>query len=118
MGTKVNPDQIIAAIENAGPKATYAQIATVLGVRPRTLRNYKARWKTVAVALEDLREDRHDFVESKLMDAIENGNIAAIIFYAKTQMKDRGYVERQELTGADGNDVTIRVIYGDDGTDG
>ena len=28
-----------------------------------------------------------------------------IIFYAKTQMKDRGYTERSEITGRDGKDL-------------
>jgi len=62
---------------------------------------------TVQQALDDIREERHDFVENKLMTLIGENNITAIIFYLKTQAKHRGYVERQELTGADGGDITI-----------
>ncbi len=41
----------------------------------------------------------------KLMEAVENGEIAAIIFRLKTKGKKRGYVERQELTGADNQPI-------------
>jgi hypothetical protein len=39
------------------------------------------------------------------MEAVEAGEIAAIIFRLKTKGKKRGYVERQELTGADNQPI-------------
>jgi hypothetical protein len=39
-----------------------------------------------------------DFVESKLFENIKNGNVAAQIFYLKTKAKNRGYIERQEVS--------------------
>lgn len=50
-----------------------------------------------------------DRAEIKLMQAIEDGEIAAIIFRLKTKGKKRGYVERQEVTGAGGDKVIIQV---------
>ena len=41
-------------------------------------------------------EQAKDFVESKLYQQIEKGNVPSIIFYMKTKCKDRGYVERTE----------------------
>lgn len=61
---------------------------------------------------EDLQiEDERatDRAEIKLMEAIEDGEIAAIIFRLKTKGKKRGYVERQEVTGAGGEKVIIQV---------
>lgn len=43
-----------------------------------------------------------DFVESNLMKKIRKGDTACLIFVAKTKAKKRGYVERQEHSGPDG----------------
>lgn len=59
---------------------------------------YKAR-------VIDLREMKKDFVESKLMKLVEQGDTAATIFSAKTLLKDRGYIERNEVTGANGSAI-------------
>ncbi len=49
-----------------------------------------------------LEEGDIDSAETALKRQILDGNITAIIFYLKTKGKHRGYVERQELTGANG----------------
>lgn len=62
---------------------------------------------TEDLIIEDERAT--DRAEIKLMEAIEDGEIAAIIFRLKTKGKKRGYVERQEVTGAGGDKVIIHV---------
>lgn len=52
--------------------------------------NEDAEFKSVC---DDIKEDTVDSVESKLFQAIGDGNITAIIFYLKTHAKDRGYIE-------------------------
>lgn len=49
-----------------------------------------------AEAVQSVSEQAKDFVETKLFEQIRNGNVSSIIFYCKTKMKDRGYVERTE----------------------
>ena len=62
-------------------------------------------------AVAELKEYKKDFIESKLIKLINEGDTAATIFAAKTQLKDRGYIERTELTGADGKDlIPINII--------
>jgi hypothetical protein len=61
------------------------------------------------------KEIKKDFIETALMRKIREGDTAAIIFASKTQLKDRGYIERQELTGADGDKLgafTVEIING------
>lgn len=66
--------------------------------------------KDFAKAVKDIENITFDFVESQLHKQIKDNNTASTIFYAKTKMKHRGYIERTEITGAEGGEVTIKVI--------
>lgn len=59
--------------------------------------------KEVAIVKEELL----DMAETQLIRAINNSDsnshMTAVIFYLKTQGKKRGYIERSEFTGADGD---------------
>jgi hypothetical protein len=54
-----------------------------------------------------------DFAETKLYELVNDGVPSAVIFLCKTKFKNRGYVERQEITGMHGKnlDINIEVIY-------
>lgn len=43
-----------------------------------------------------------DYVVSKLFKLIDKGNVRAIIYYCQTQLKDRGFGNKVEVTGKDG----------------
>ena len=47
-----------------------------------------------------------------IFENIRDGRTAEMIFYLKSKGKKRGYVERQEITGADGmpNNFQIEII--------
>lgn len=70
--------------------------------------------------LQDEREKMIDNVESTLYNQALDGNTTAMIFFLKTQGKNRGYVERQEVTGADGESLPpaiVNVYLPDNGRD-
>ena len=50
-----------------------------------------------------------DFVESQLFKNIKDGKTSEMIFYLKTKGKKRGYIERQEITGADGMPTNFQI---------
>lgn len=58
-------------------------------------------------AVENVKDEKKDFVESALFKLIKKGDTAAVIFSAKTLLKDRGYVERYQYANVDtnGNDI-------------
>jgi hypothetical protein len=62
-----------------------------------------------ANAVTDLDNVVIDFAESQLHKQINDGSVAATIFLLKTKGKNRGYVERQEITGMGGSKLDIQV---------
>lgn len=62
----------------------------------------------------DIEEANIDYAENKLLSQIRECNMTAIIFYLKTKGKNRGYVERQEVTGRDGADIILPKITAED----
>lgn len=92
---KVTAAQAAQAVKDK--KGFVTQAANQLGISRQQLHNLINKHPTVKEALTDAREEMKDFAESKIYEGINGGNTALIIFYAKTQMKDRGYTEKQEI---------------------
>lgn len=69
--------------------------------------NRKSRDKEIADAFTEAEENVADIAENRLITAINEGELKAVIFYLKTKGKKRGYTERQEFTGADGEPIKI-----------
>ena len=64
-----------------------------VGIRRERYYDWLKNDTKFAEQVNDVLEVSKDFVESKIYEGIRDGNTALIIFYAKTKMKDRGYVE-------------------------
>jgi hypothetical protein len=76
----------------------------------RTVYDWRSNDPDFQRAVEDVTESVYDFVESKIMEQIGEGNTAVLIFFAKTKMKARGYIERQEISVSD---APAFVVEGD-----
>ena len=83
-------------------------VAEACGVTTRAVQKWGKHPK-VAAMFEEVRFARLDLAESTIIQAIKNRNITAAIFYLKCHGKARGWVERQEVTGADGGPLTHDV---------
>lgn len=115
--TKHTCDEVLAAIHKMrathGEKWTQTNLADELGVSARTITRYQTKWVQVKEAISESRERRHDWAESRLFALIEELNPAAVIFYAKTQLRGRGYIERTEIANAtddDGRSIPFRLV--------
>lgn len=100
-------------------RGNMAAVGRALGVtRQAVLLRVNASPELRAI-FEECRETVKDLTESKLFKAIRNGEAWAICFFLKCQAKDRGYTERHEITGANGEAMRMEVVedeawYGND----
>lgn len=87
-----------------------------VGIGRTTFYNYYNNDQEFKAQVDDIANMSLDFAESKLLEQIKDNSTAATIFYLKTKGKKRGYVERQEITGADGipSNVKIEIIRNED----
>jgi len=76
-----------------------------------TINTRRKRVKAVEDVIRECRGELVDFGELALRRAVVAGEPWAVGLVLKTLGKDRGYIERQEITGADGGD--IRMVWDD-----
>jgi hypothetical protein len=107
-GNGYTAEEVVKAIENS--RGFVTTIAKNLGCSRVHVYRLIDKYATAKEALENEREGVKDFAEGKLIQQIDAGNITAIIFYLKCQGKDRGYVERTEITGADGAPLKVEFV--------
>ena len=108
---RVTNTRMLEAVKKNGGAVYLA--ARELGCSPNTIYNRMERVPSIKQAVEDARGEVVDYAEQKLRLAILNGEPWAIAMALKTIGKHRGYVERQEVTGAEGSHIVVRLV-GDD----
>lgn len=79
------------------------------GVARSTFYRWMDEDETFKAAVEEIREAAIDHVESKLFSLIDSGDTGSTIFFLKTRAKKRGYVERNEITGPDGEPLAAAI---------
>jgi len=86
--------------------------AEASGIDRSTIYDWKKSDDNFAKSMAEIQERVGDFVESKLLNNISKGLETSIIFYCKTKLRERGYKEKQEITGEDGSPmkVTFEVL--------
>lgn len=80
----------------------YSRAAKRLKCVPNTVKKYVDNSEYLQGVIAETKEVLIDMAEDGLQHLIRKRNLGAICFYLKTQAKQRGYVERSEMTGANG----------------
>ena len=106
---KYTQEQVIEALEQS--KGLIAPAARALGCSRDTIRSYLEEYSDVAQAKLDQREAVTDMAENSLYEAIRRGEAWAVCFYLKCMAKDRGYVEKAEISGPGGKPISIKLVY-------
>lgn len=94
--------EVIDALEKG---YTCVGAGQLLGCSAETIRNYANKYPTVKTALRGKRRELVDLAEMSLRRAVVKGEGWAVALTLKTLGRDDGYVERSELTGADGGPI-------------
>ena len=77
-----------------------------------TVGRYVAQHACCRRARDEAREALVDEAEDKLAKHIRDGDLRAIQFFLRTQGRHRGYVERQEVAGPGGQEMSVRLDFG------
>ncbi len=93
--TEANKETFLQALEEQGGNVSKA--ATACGIPRITHYKWLEADPEYKEAVRFVQEATIDHVENKLMDCINGGKEASIIFFLKTRAKHRGYVEKQEI---------------------
>ena len=108
-------DQVLAALEAAGGFITKA--AAKLGCSTMTVHNYLNKYPDLREAKLAIDDQYLDLAEEKLLSLIRRGSLGAIIFMLKCKGRERGWIERQTITGPDDTPLKIKVTISDDDMD-
>lgn len=92
---KYTDEAIVEALNRT--KGLVYLAAENLGCDPSTIFRRANVSENVASAIKRARGRMVDLAEAKLWKLINDENPTAILFFLKTQAKDRGYVERTEV---------------------
>jgi predicted transcriptional regulator len=87
-------EQVAEALSLAG--GVQADAARILGCSRATINGYVRRYPHLQELIIQVREETLDLAESQLIKKMKEGNMTAVIFFLKTQGKQRGYIEKGE----------------------
>ena len=109
-------------VEKVTPMARFSKAAMEETIKTRFLHNLEKYGGNIAAAIDELgytrskvtrwlredpvfrekfyevKETLKDIAEEKLFEHVRRGDLPAVMFFLKTQAKDRGYTERQEVS--------------------
>jgi hypothetical protein len=108
---KLFAETVSAALVKHG--GNVSRVAQELCVARNSVYRFISERPRLLDIVEDSRANLIDEAETSLLAAVRRGEAWAVCFALKTVGKVRGYVERQEVTGAEGGPVIEIVLPGE-----
>jgi hypothetical protein len=87
--------QVQRAIDGSG--GNKAEVCRRLGTTRKTLLEYFEKFPKLKAYFDEEEERIGDLCESEIVKKIKEGNVKILIFYAKTKLRQRGYVEFRQV---------------------
>lgn len=75
-----------------------SRACTALGLAYSTFKRWAKTDPDFNTLLQEMADHRDNFIEGKLFDLIDDGEVAAVLFAAKTQLGHRGYNPGKSVT--------------------
>jgi len=95
MAKRPDNQELIKAITESHGNVTHA--AGKVGVCRQTLAKWIKEDEELSKAHHSTKESFKDKAETMLQTKVLQGDNTCLIFYLKTQAKDRGYIEKQQI---------------------
>lgn len=93
-------------------KKTYGNVSLTcekVGLSRMTFYKWRSEDPEFNRQVEEINERTLDFVESKLLQGIQDGNVRLIMFYLNAKGKQRGYGLKNETEGDKSGSVMIQI---------
>ena len=107
ISTKVRKKLYIEALEKTF--GILAPACKLSGIPRRTVHHWRTTDPEFEEDCQNIKIDAKDWGEYKLFELMKSNNPAGIIFYNKTQNRDRGYAEIQP--NQEDRNVTLNIEY-------
>jgi hypothetical protein len=108
---------VLSAIKGSG--GIVSNVANRLNCSWVSARKYIDVWPETKQAYEEEKEAILDLCESVLYSSIKNGDTQSAKWVLATKGKERGFIERREVTGENGAPLVVKVeLIGDEDTEG
>ena len=106
----VSRDSVI--VELTRHRGKLARTARALGIQYGVLHRMVSDDETLQDIITSVREDLVDTAEETITKAVAAGSERASIFILSTLGRNRGYAERVEVTGKNGEDIQVTLNIG------
>jgi transposase-like protein len=74
-----------------------SEVCKAFGIARETFYDWRKTFPDFDKAIYDADNAKKDWVESKIIQRINEGSDKVLLFYAKHQLQDRGYIDKHEI---------------------